>query len=358
MKNFPNPITTENFGEANHFIRKALTSLKRKSLIQKIVQPTSCLLFLFFSLLIAYGAILTLSDPEEMIVFSDLTFITKLWEGFSGLLTKPDMAWYLYWSILIAAAFVIPLIVAVLINIIVYIAYKPKVNLINDGTEAEKAKALHEAATVVQNGNKDFDNFTIVFSLIFTLAIAAFLAYAFFIVKIGFTVGMLIGMVIALVVIYFIYLTIFAVFELWLYRFYDYKRYSNLTSITDAYWLSVDADEVARRKAEEERKAREAEAARARAAQDRELGAQKRVRALEAERSGQYALAKSLFKEAAELGDALGMDNYARHCLINGKRKDAIYWLERSIETGEADDLSRALLRALKNGEQVDAHYN
>ena len=58
------------------------------------------------------------------------------------------------------------------------------------------------------------------------------------------------------------------------------------------------------------------------------------------------------------LSDALGMDNYARHCLINGNRSDAIYWLQKSIDTGEADYTSRELLAALKSGQHIDVHYN
>ncbi|MBQ9860590.1 MAG: hypothetical protein IJO76_07975 [Clostridia bacterium] len=85
--------------------------------------------------------------------------------------------------------------------------------------------------------------------------------------------------------------------------------------------------------------------------------AEYRKKALSLEAAGHYSDAKRYFKMAAEGGDSLGMDNYARHCLIEGNRGMAIYWLEKSIATGEYDDLSCQLLRALKNGEHVNVSY-
>lgn len=358
MKNFPTTITTENFNDAQQFVLKALTKVKRKALLQKLVKPIGSILFLFLSLLLVYGAVFSLSDAEDMMVFKDLTFITDIWERFSGLLTTPDMAWYIYWPILIVAMFVIPILVSAVITIIVSVAYKPATSLSDEGSEAEKAKALHQAAATVEAGNTESDKYTIAMPIIFISILAIFILYAFFVVKIGFSAEMVVGIIIACAVLYYVYMLLFVVFEALLSYFYGNKSYGNIAASTDAYWLSVDPEEAARRKEEEERKEREKEAARARATANRELGAEKRVRALEAESRGQYSLAKSLFKEAAELGDALGMDNYARHCLINGNHSDAIYWLQKSIDTGEADYTSRELLAALKSGQHIDVHYN
>ena len=358
MKNFPTTVTAENFSEAKQFVLKALTSVKRRALLQKLVKPIGSILFLFLSLLLVYGAVFSLSDAEDMIVFKDLTVITDIWERFSGLLTAPDMAWYVYWPILIVATFVIPILVSAVITIIVSIAYKPATSLSDEGSDAEKAKALHQAAVTVEAGNKESDKYTVAMPIIFIAVLVIFILYAFLVVKIGFSAEAVVGMIIAGAVLYYVYMFLFVVFEAILSYFYGNKSYGNLATITDTYWLSVDPEEAARRKEEEEREAREAAEARARASANRELGAEKRRRALEAESRGQYSLAKSLFKEAAELGDALGMDNYARHCLINGNRSDAIYWLQKSIDTGEADYASRELLAALKRGEHIDVHYN
>lgn len=89
----------------------------------------------------------------------------------------------------------------------------------------------------------------------------------------------------------------------------------------------------------------------------RKQAAEKRDRAYAAEKEGSYSLAKELYKEAAEMGDALAMDNYARHCLIDGHRLEATRWLQRCIDTGEAGAECEDLLRALKNGEHINATY-
>ena len=176
-----------------------------------------------------------------MIVFKDLTAITKIWESFSSLFTTPDMAWYIYWGILIVATFVLPILVAAIITIIVYLAYNPNTYINDEGTEAEKAKSLHEAATKVEAGNKDSDYF-FVFPIIFIALIIAFLIYAFLVVKIGFSVGMIIGIVVVAAILYYIYMLIFAGFSIVLSYFYGNKSYGNLNTPTDIYWLKVDPE--------------------------------------------------------------------------------------------------------------------
>ena len=109
---------------------------------------------------------------------------------------------------------------------------------------------------------------------------------------------------------------------------------------------------------EKKRKKAEAEAKKsAEKAKKRTQAAEKRDRAYDAESNGLYSLSKRLYKEAAEMGDPLAMDNYARHCLINGDRSEAIRWLQKCIDTGEAGAECKDLLHALKNGEHIDASY-
>lgn len=122
-------------------------------------------------------------------------------------------------------------------------------------------------------------------------------------------------------------------------------------------------DEEEKKRIEEEKKRKEAEEREkaaekaARTAANRRAAAEKRDQALDAESRGLYSLAKSLFREAAEMGDALAMDNYARHCLINGDRSEAIRWLKKCINTGEAGSECKELLRTLEYGGHVDAKY-
>lgn len=110
-------------------------------------------------------------------------------------------------------------------------------------------------------------------------------------------------------------------------------------------------------KEEEERRKKERDAEYAKTAAKRKRAAEKRIQAYDAEKNGLYSLSKKLYKEAAEMGDALAMDNYARHCLIDGDRSEAIRWLQKCIDTGMADEECKVLLRALKNGEHINATY-
>ena len=353
MKEFPNTITTENFSDVAKLTSKFIAKSKKKALIRKIIKPVGGILFLLLSFLLVYGAIFSLSDTEDMLVFQKLEPITKLWTLFSETLTTSDMAWYIYWPILIVAAFVIPLLVSAIITIIVSIAYKTPAEPIPEGSDAEKAKALCQSASKIKKQSDESDAYEHIFTIAFLVLVVGLVIFAF--ITLEFTtsalVGTIIGMLICGAVLYYIYSLIFLVFAMFNSKFYEMPSIGNLALSADEYWLSVDPEEAARRKEEAERKAAEAE-------QKRSLGAEKRVLGLEAERSGQYSRAKSLFREAADLGDALGMDNYARHCLIEGNRSDAIYWLQRSIDTGEADYMSKELLAALKRGEHIDVHYN
>lgn len=129
-----------------------------------------------------------------------------------------------------------------------------------------------------------------------------------------------------------------------------YIELSQLNSFLAPY------DEAERKRIEAEEREKAAEKA-ARTAANRRAAAEKRDQALDAESRGLYSLAKSLFREAAEMGDSLAMDNYARHCLINGDRSEAIRWLKKCIATGEAGSECKALLRTLEYGGHVDAKY-
>ena len=355
MKNFPTTITAENFNDAAKFVSNTLAKSRQKRLVKSLVKPIGGILFLFLSVLLVYGATLKYSNQEDMLVFIKLEPITNLWNDFSGLFTNADMEWYIFWPILIVAAFVIPLIVSAIITIIVSICYKAKPITIDGSSESEKAKALHQSATQIKDKSKDSDYYETGFTIAFILLLLAFVAFAFITLdmlsKPEAIVGMAVGVIISGFIAFWLYSLIFTLFAAFNEKFYYLRYYDNITNVTDAYWLSVDPEEVARREEEKERLAKQA-------AENRAKGAEKRIAGLAAERNGNYSTAKKLFLEAAYLGDALGMDNYARHCLINGKRDDAIYWLQKSIDTGEADATSRELLNALKSGQHIDVHYN
>lgn len=352
------PITQANFDEASKHIQGILAHNSKKNLMAKIIIPVSSVLFVFLSLLMTYGLLYQLSSPEEMFIFNAFPKITALWNKISGLFIKPENAWYISVLLGLVILYVIPFALSLIISIICSIAFASKKEEPLSGTKAQQAKELHQIATKAYGYHRatDFDSVPTIGSTCYVVAIAALLIYAFW--KLGFFTSltgrifsMAFGMLACLLVLFFIYKLLVRISVAINSLFIKTTACYDATTATDTYWLSVDPEEKKRREEEAARLAREAEERRANAPA-------LRIRALELERRGDYAEAKRLFHQAALDGDALGMDNYARHCLIAGNRSDAIYWLERSIDTGEADDLSYQLLRALKNGEHVDAHYN
>ncbi|MBQ7328688.1 MAG: hypothetical protein IJX01_02125 [Oscillospiraceae bacterium] len=257
MKNLPSPITKDNFDQAQAFIAGQLALTKAKKRIRKIIRPLGSLLFTLLSLLLVYGAIYGACDPEDMVVMEKFTFLTKAWDTFAGIFTNEGMAWYVSWLILIAAAFVLPLLVSAIITIIVLAVSKTKAEATFEGTDAEKAKKLYDDACAISKGSSNYDSGSTktVFKVIFTAAIAAFLVFAFLTFKIGFSMSMLIGFAIAAVLVYFVYGWILSAFYALNKLFYKSRYIPALTSATEEYWLSVDVEEANRRKAEAERKA-------------------------------------------------------------------------------------------------------
>lgn len=74
-----------------------------------------------------------------------------------------------------------------------------------------------------------------------------------------------------------------------------------------------------------------------------------------AQDKGDYRLAKRKFLDAAHLDNPDGMYNYARLCLKDGERQEAIRWLEKAIASGTYnDEHSRQLLAAMKRGEHIN----
>lgn len=357
MAKFPNTITAENFDQTAKLVSSELAKAKRKKTIFKIAHPLAGLLFTLLSFLLAFGAIFTYTTEDEMIVFEKLGAVTDIWNKLAGAITSPDMAWYIYWGILIAAWFLVPIALTAVISIVVSLCVKGGATVSGE-TDAEKAKNLNSMAVELSGMSNRYagDGWVTAFKWLFVLLICGLLAFAFIALKM-IEGSMLIGFAVCAAILFFVYGLILRAFYGLNRLFYAINPPYGLKDATDAYWLSVDPEEKTRREQEKERLAKEAAEARERAARRRDIAEAKRIEALEYEQYGNYSLAKSLFKEAAEMGDALAMDNYARHCLIAGDRSEAIRWLQKAVDTGEADSDAKAILQALKDGKNIDVHY-
>lgn len=257
MNTLPTPITKNNFDQAQTFISNQLALTKAKKQIRKIVRPLGSLLFTLLSLLLVYGAIYRACSPEDMAVMEKLGFLTKAWAIFEGIFTTSEMAWFVYWPILIVAAFAVPLLISAVITVVVLAIFKGSAKNTVEGTDAEKAKKLYDDARAISKDSSNYDSGATktVFKVIFTLSLVAFLVYAFFTLKMDFSMGLLIGFAISAVVVYFVYGWILSAFYALNGLFYKIRYIPALTSATEEYWLRVDVAEANRRKAEAERKA-------------------------------------------------------------------------------------------------------
>lgn len=358
------PITQENFKEVEKDIRKILNHNSKKRLIANIIIPFSLIFACLFLLLTIYGLFYILSGTEDMIVFESLSAITSIWNMTLAKLMVSSAPWYITLAKCLVVLYAVPFVVSIVITIIVSIAVSPKGNDTIDGELPQQAKQLHELA---QKANASYfcylyEEYGIYSSALLMVAIGALLVFAF--IKIGMfdnmsaIIGIAIGLIICLAILFYVFTLMYKALFAILRIFIKAKSCGNYVGETDTFWVSVDPEEKVHREEEAKRLEKEAEERRAQAAILREQAVEKRIKALQLERNGQYAAAKQLFYQAAQDGDALAMDNYARHCLIAGNRSDAIYWLQRSIDTGEADYASRQLLEALKNGQHIDVHYN
>ncbi len=258
MKNFPQKITQENFNDAANSVLFAKASIERNGKTKKIVRPLGNILFVFFSFLFVYGSIYKNVSAEEVIVFEKLTPLTKIWSFFADILTKPDMKWYVFAVVLLAAAFVIPLLVSAIVKIIVSLTNKINSTQFFDGSTAANAKKLHVLAAEVykKSSNYESDCSKTPYKLAFVLLVAAFLIYAFVILKMIMGLA-LFGFVIAMLLLYWVYGLLFNLFVTLNKLFYKKVRIPNVTSVTEQFWLSVDPEEANRRKAEADRKAKE-----------------------------------------------------------------------------------------------------
>lgn len=351
MAKRPESVTKENFEDVKDYMLATSKKVERKYLTRKIITPLGNFLFMLISLVLVYGAIYTTSSADEMVAFEKTAFMTDAWNVFSGLFPIDGLEWYYYWLILVAAAFIIPFAVSAVIAIIVSLTVHPKTDGDFEGTDAQKAKKLYELTKSVSSKTSYSGSSNALCSILFILAFCAFLVYSFLVLETEFSISMLLGLVVVVAILFFVYGLIISFSQSINSVLCKTESVAGLVSASEKYWLSVDPEEVERRRLEEERRIAEA-------ASRKERAAEKRIRGLECESAGRYATAKQLFKEAAEMGDALGMDNYARHCLIEGKRSDAIYWLQKAVDTGETDYETRELLHALKSGKNINAHYN
>lgn len=347
-------ITSANFDAVWKQAAKNLRKVKKKKVTRNLVCAVGSLLFLILSLVSIFSLLYFHGDAEDKVLIDGLPILSTVCRQFGELVLDASYVWYINVLICVGVTYLIPFAASLLIAIIVAILGGGKEAQMPLEGEADRAKGLahitKEAATLMQFQYKS-SVWRILCNWIFTLTICGILLLISYQTK-QLSLSVCVGLAAVAVLMHLIYkllLGISTAINSIFYKF-DSSLFNKLSALADAYWVKTDPDEAKRRKEEETRAA----AAYADRVAQR---ISKRKQALSLEADGRYAEAKSLFYQAAQLGDALAMENYARHCLIAGDRSTAIHWMEKCVATGEADSKSRELLKAMKEGRSIDAHY-
>jgi len=312
------------------------------------------ILFFIVSVILVFALIYFYGDGEDKALVDSLPVLGAVGKWFAGVALDAERVWYINVLVCVGVLYLVPFAASFVIWILVTILGGGKAEETPLEAEAGRAKRLAEISKQANSlvGFKYKSSaWRILCNWLFTLIVCGsflFVAYKMKMITVSFCIG-LAAVAVVMHLLYKLLLGISTAINGVFYKF-NSSEFSMLSNLADAYWVRVDPEEAKRR---EEEKARAAAAFAAKVA-ERE---RKRKQALESEKNGRYADAKALFYQAAQLGDALAMENYARHCLIAGDRSSAIYWMEKCVATGEADATSRELLNAMKEGKHINAHY-
>ncbi len=366
MAKFPKPLAASNFSEAIAYVAKTHTHNLKSARMFFVNRWVGTILFVLCSLVLIVGVAWSISSPEEQaVLYAKIPIVFDMWEKIYQAASSFSSKWYITWGILVAAAYSIPWCVCAVIACV--IAAVIKTGPLPDSREGDiaiHAQALYtmtkdyaefERALGNVRGRESTAHFRRGFRVFFAVCVTAIFGVALFWIAPtlgrGMTTSVIIGLLFFGLLVYFAYGPLLLLFHSLLFMMgRPGKTLSSVATDLHAFWMSVDS------KAKEEleaelKKEREREALReAKAARVRET----RERALQLERNGSDALAKEKFFEAAQMGDSISMYNYARHCYIDGNRSQAIYWLQRCVDTGEADSQVEELLQALKDGVSIN----
>ncbi len=152
MKKYSSPITEENFEDASRIILKKCRKYIGRSRAYNIVVPLSTVLFMFLSLIFTYGAIYSIRDAEDQVVFDTLKPITGIWQFFADTLIQEGAAWYINIAVFAAALLLIPMIISLIVSIIFTITAKEPTMSVEATSAKGKARALYETVSGVKKG--------------------------------------------------------------------------------------------------------------------------------------------------------------------------------------------------------------
>lgn len=354
MAKYISPVTDANWTDCWKYVERKYGQAKRSFLIGKLVGILGELAFLICMLFITIGGIYTANIPVINEFLDSIPHLIPLWEKFCGFLFKPGMAGYVKVILVFLSAYAVPLALCIALTVLVYILYHPIAKKPGEDIKQNASTMAERAQKAKRFCNRAKNNIATACDILYLVLIAA-LFTVIILANLGKTdvvktvseifpidnVMVVTFVVFAVFCCYSVFDNIFCQITKWL--FFCKIPHSLLA---DTARFRLYAGESNEGVSEEELAAKYLADAK-----------EKRAKALELEKDGEFARAKLQLLEAALAGDPVAMDNYARHCIIARHNEEAIYWLQRCVETGEADEVTVKRLKDMKRGRHVTVTY-
>lgn len=338
------PITPDNFDSCWQYIDHLRRNASRKSAIARFGGFLANLVLLFSLLFAVNGLIYSHFRGSYHFFLASIPLFSDLWTKVSLFLLNPGDTLTAQSIKLLLGAYGISILLFLTLALLISLIYHPRRRPVPEGTYAARTELLSKAAQEAWSWSYKTKISTSLAStlLVIVAAFALFFAYTIHLkdataaqalLSIFPTHDYATNAMIYVLVAYFI-CHIFSTILLLLTRFIYRCRFP---------YEVMDQAETAVLIAQEESGDLTSEEI---AAQRKERAAALRDDAISLEKEAAYRKAKTMFHDAALLGDAPAMKHYARHCLLSHLNDSARYWLEKAAASGEdGKDVKNMLLR-------------
>lgn len=374
MKKLFTPITADNFAQNWEIVDCERRTAKKKYVTTKVASFFSNMVLAVLALFAVNGLIHDHMRGSYSKFLETIPYLLPTWDKLRSFFLKPGQSWQIQVLLTALIVFGICFLVCglfVLIVLAIYHPFKRPLPALTPKENAEQLLAMAKDARRYGNHSGDRGNafwafvFMIVqFALVALYALMGlgtmdalmqistepFMKLAAPYIKDEFMLMnaqasmFLPAMMIECLAMYLAYAFIGTIHALTVNFMYRYKVPYSFVAETE-YHL-VFADEATGELTPEELQSNRTEAAQ-----------EWLEKGLEMEKICAYGKAKELYAQASHSGSAEAMEHYARHWLIANAKDPARYWLQKSVDTGNASETAIRNLRRLKWHRKVSAKY-
>ena len=141
MKKIVYPITEENFSDAWKYANDKYAEFKKKRVIRLFLKVFANAAFLFALLLISYGALCMSLDEANGKFLNSVPILKDAWKVVEPMLNQPNAGLGAQIGTSVALLYGIPVVGSVVITLLIWFIYKPKVKE-QSGDQSADAKTL------------------------------------------------------------------------------------------------------------------------------------------------------------------------------------------------------------------------